>query len=39
MRPWDDVVAEFSAVFGAAFDARLQIGSEAIRQLPERYRI
>ncbi|RIT36759.1 hypothetical protein D2E76_15995 [Mycobacteroides abscessus] len=39
MRPWEDVVAEFGAVFGAAFDAPLQVGSEAIRELPARYMI
>lgn len=39
VRKWDDVVAEFGEVFGAAFDAPLDVGTEALRKLPDRYLI
>ncbi|WP_134081077.1 hypothetical protein [Mycobacteroides salmoniphilum] len=39
MRKWDDVAAEFSEVFGPAFDAPLEVGTESMRKLADRYRI
>lgn len=38
-RTWGDVATEFRKVFGAAFDAPLDVGTEAIRGLPERYQL